>query len=475
MRDNDINHPSFGFINIYKSSGTQYLFGETSDNFKTNNVTVEFKSSTLSNGFGDTSFFSDKIYNEINLSELQWANLLLTKNNENGVPCTFYRKEGLGFLDVNAKMRTLKHQNKMPKKEVHNDFDKVKDKFKSELLEKISIANKKLPNLINKVKTDSLTLEERKEIKADVEEIINEYIQNEQEIIDLIKEQINYTNKAARNELGDKIKSNLFNFSLSKDGSDAKKALKNLSKDLSIDLLENKSNEDIDLETQEWEGVVVLKEVEGQHFVAEENIHNGFSFSLHNAKKKNVNGVMVITPGEKVFETVLSINQFAKLLSSFNNEGVISTVRETINQKNIKAYSESEVSNDELKIEDYYNYLIKSKTRLREIQEEVTKDLKTSKLNKNQQLRLRQAMDAIKANIYGNHLFHFNEIVEVKNKTVSNKLSDVLTSFQRGVQDLGVKQFVKDLKNKDVSLLEKVFKKHNKQLENKNNNDLDIN
>lgn len=86
------NHPAFGQIGAYHTSGRAVLYG--SDFVHQHYVTVRIARSTLNRNLSRDRYFGGQEVVEVAMSEAQWATFVATPNQGSGVPCTLSRIQG---------------------------------------------------------------------------------------------------------------------------------------------------------------------------------------------------------------------------------------------------------------------------------------------------------------------------------------------------------------------------------------------
>jgi len=90
--DKTYNHPAYGMIGAYRTSGRSVLYG--SDFVHDHYITVRIKHSDMRRGLSNDWYHGGKEIVEINLSEAQWAAFVSSMNVGDGVPCTLSYIQG---------------------------------------------------------------------------------------------------------------------------------------------------------------------------------------------------------------------------------------------------------------------------------------------------------------------------------------------------------------------------------------------
>ncbi len=105
MESKRFNHPSYGKLQILKTTGRMNLF----DSHITNSgcITIKIKSAEIDRHNSTNWIHGKKELIEVRLSPLQWAEAMSTAMNTEGVPCTIARFEnqsieGPPVIDVNS-------------------------------------------------------------------------------------------------------------------------------------------------------------------------------------------------------------------------------------------------------------------------------------------------------------------------------------------------------------------------------------
>lgn len=460
-----LEHDSFGSIQANRINSTKNsLFGTNETVYNYMNITIG-DNQIITPGSGEPYYDSKKKLFDLYLSNNQWVNLLLTANNNKGIPCTIKYREDLGSTNFHKTKETDENKN-------YNKINIVKNEFKNDL-------NILFPDVINKINklrneienNDEFDLQHRKNIIKDVNNIINNFENNKEKIMEIIDRNIKKLNKQSGLELSNQIKSNFFNFSIAKDVEEAKEILLKSSRELGLNFLTHNNEKEVKLENDITEGVIMLKEIENQTFVTDENSKNGYSIELFEAEKTLVGEVLVINPGKKLTEVHLSVNQFSGFVTTLNSGGgTFCTLKETTKLKNIEPYIGKNIDKDSLELEFFEKTFSSKNEYLEDIKNVFEKTFKTSVLSKSKKLELLNKLDSIKHRTNGDIIFNFNSIVDNRNITITNKLTDILSSLNRGIKNLGLKTFIDDLKNNDTTFLSNLFKKHNEnnnQIENK--------
>lgn len=149
-------HPSFGLVGLFKTCGSQPLFGSP---LEVNNGYVSLKISRgekIHSGHGYDRYFPRTTVVEVMISEAQFAQLITSWNSGEGVPCTleFIAPGGEGSVPG------------WPDDDYVSDTEQVRNEFK----DLISIVKKKVETAItsmNKIleKKGALTIAEKDTIK----------------------------------------------------------------------------------------------------------------------------------------------------------------------------------------------------------------------------------------------------------------------------------------------------------------------
>lgn len=459
----EINHESFGnlYINKAHTNGINLFGNKTGDNISSL-INIRFNKSTLINVLKQQTFFNSSNVLELLLSKNQWATLLTTVNNSKGVPCTITFREDI--------KRTILDYNKLDSHNEENEFNKIKKLFEEDMKKIFPDLDKRIKKLNIQVNQDIIESFERNQILKDIEGIIQSFYDNKEKVLNSLSKNIEKLDNTASIELSNQIKTNFFNFNLPKDIEEAKSILLKSSQNLGFNLLEKEIKEEV-LPTESHEGVIVLKEIESNYFIADNECKNGYSIEVYEANKTKLNNTIIINPGKKLVEYQLSVNQFSDLLTSFGeSRGITCTIKETINLKNIEPYTENKNDDFDLKFREFENLFVGRNKQLDDILETFKTNLKTKNITKTKQKEMEKNINTIMYRSYSDVLYIFNSLVDVRNKSINKKLNDVLTSLTKGIKNLGVKSFIDNLKNNDKTLLENIAKKHstNKLLKNDN-------
>lgn len=458
----EIKHQSFGNICINRVQTNGYnMFGDTTGNTNNSLININFNKSKLIKSFGEHRFSVEQNVLDIYLTKNQWVTLLTTMNNSNGVPCT------ISFREDISKM--LNFNKKNSEKVYENGINKVKTAFEEDFNKIFPDMRKKIKKLSTQINQDNIENFERKQILNDVQGIIQSFYDNKEKILNILSKNIEKLDNVSSSELANQIKTNFFNFNIPKDIEEAKKILLNSSKDLGFNLIGDIKKEEI-VPTEDFEAVMVLKEIESDYFIADNDCKNGYSFEVFEAKKTKVDNIIIITPNKKLIEYHLSVNQFGDLLTSFgHSSGITSTIKETITLKNIEPYTENKNDDFDFKLKKFEDLFNGRNKQLDTLSEKFSHNLKNKNISKSKQREMEIDLNTIMYRSYDDVLSIFNEIVDSRNKTILKKLNDVLSSLNKGIKNLGLKRFIDNLKNNDKTLLENITKKHSSEnlLENK--------
>jgi hypothetical protein len=154
-------HPSFGLVGLFKTCGSQPLFGSP---LEVNNGYVSLKIShgeRIHSGYGYDRYFPCNTVVEIMLSEAQFAQLITSWNSGEGVPCTLDHVTGEGGMMPG-----------WPEDDFVSDTEHVRNEFN----DRISDVKKKVDSSINLMngileKKGALTKAEKDQIKFGMESL----------------------------------------------------------------------------------------------------------------------------------------------------------------------------------------------------------------------------------------------------------------------------------------------------------------
>ncbi|MCK4824456.1 hypothetical protein KA005_52380, partial [bacterium] len=132
MKDgsHDEKHPAYGLVSFSRvthSGGANRLFGSSLDDHHTS-ITLEIKRASVRHDLSQDWFFPEQTMIKVELSQLQFAELLTTMNAGSGIPCTIRWVNDKGYL---------------PRlKESRLEVDKIREEFEGDVSDLVTDMHK---------------------------------------------------------------------------------------------------------------------------------------------------------------------------------------------------------------------------------------------------------------------------------------------------------------------------------------------
>jgi hypothetical protein len=170
-------------------------------------ISLRFYTARISNLLNRESIFSDRIMYDIDMSNEQWAMLLLNTNNQNGIPCTIKMRED-EKIDKSIGIEIEKENNSQEGK-----THKLLADFQNEIDTLFPTAKTIREVSRNILDREGSKTSDRKELLSIIEKIEKEYLENKDRLLEVVDTFLKRLNQQSSSQLVEDIKSNFLGFS----------------------------------------------------------------------------------------------------------------------------------------------------------------------------------------------------------------------------------------------------------------------